>query len=403
MKPLKYCNESLKQFCLENGVELCRDYSGDIVRRETVIEGKCTIEKCNNMFNKRFVELYLKKSVYCKTCVYKIKPHRYSYVCLQQFCLENKVELCKDYSNENINQKTKIESKCTTENCDETVKKGFEAFLDNTKCNICVKIEKYKNVKQTFMEKYSGYPSQNKLVQEKTKQTCLKKYGAEYSWQNETVKNKVKNTMIERYGVENPNQSNTIRNKTKLTNLKKYGVEYPSQNQTFKDKFKETCLEKYGVEHHSQNNEIKLKKENTLLERYGVTNPTLNPEIAQKASNNSYQTKLYTLPSENIIKCQGYEHFALDELLKTVNEEHILNSKIDVPNIWYNDLNGKKRKHYVDIFIPSQNLCIEVKSEWTLKISNSNVFLKQQAAKELGYKYEIWVYNKKGIKINCYQ
>jgi len=212
----------------------------------------------------------------------------------------------------------------------------------------------------------------------------------------------VKNTMIERYGVENPNQSNTIRNKTKLTNLKKYGVEYPSQNQTFKDKFKETCLEKYGVEHHSQNNEIKLKKENTLLERYGVTNPTLNPEIAEKVSNNSYQTKFYTLPSGKIIKCQGYEPFALDELLKIVNEEHILNSKIDVPNIWYNDLNGKKRKHYVDIFIPSQNLCIEIKSEWTVKIPTSNVFLKQQAAKELGYKYEIWVYNKKGIKINCY-
>jgi hypothetical protein len=44
-----------------------------------------------------------------------------------------------------------------------------------------------------------------------------------------------------------------------------------------------------------------------------------------------------------------------------------------------------------------------VKSEWTIKIPNSNVFLKQAAAKELGYKYEIWVYNKNGIKINCYQ
>jgi hypothetical protein len=29
--------------------------------------------------------------------------------------------------------------------------------------------------------------------------------------------------------------------------------------------------------------------------------------------------------------------------------------------------------------------------------------LKQNAAKELGYKYEIWVYNKKGEKINCYE
>jgi len=76
---------------------------------------------------------------------------------------------------------------------------------------------------------------------------------------------------------------------------------------------------------------------------------------------------------------------------------------VGYPNIWYNDINGKKHKHYVDIFIPSQNLCIEVKSEWTIKLTTSNVFLKQQAAKEQGYKYEIWVYNKKGIKTNCYQ
>ena len=54
MKPLKYCNESLKQFCLENGVELCRDYSDDLVRRETIIEGKCTSEGCDIVFKKVF-------------------------------------------------------------------------------------------------------------------------------------------------------------------------------------------------------------------------------------------------------------------------------------------------------------------------------------------------------------
>jgi hypothetical protein len=127
------------------------------------------------------------------------------------------------------------------------------------------------------------------------------------------------------------------------------------------------------------------------------------PENAENVSKSCYLIKDYILPSGNVIKYQGYEHFALDELLKTINEEDILNSKIDVPNIWYNDINCKKHKHYVDIFIPSQNLCIEVKSEWTIKLTTSNVFLKQQAAKEQGYKYEIWVYDKNGIKTNCYQ
>ena len=60
----------------------------------------------------------------------------------------------------------------------------------------------------------------------------------------------------------------------------------------------------------------------------------------------------------------------------------------------------KKHKHYVDIFIKSQNRCIEVKSKWTAEKNKHTVFLKQNAAKEAGYLYEIWVYDSKGNKIN---
>ncbi len=49
--------------------------------------------------------------------------------------------------------------------------------------------------------------------------------------------------------------------------------------------------------------------------------------------------------------------------------------------------NGKNHRHYVDIFIPTQNRCIEVKSTWTAKLNEHNIYLKQNAAKELGYKY----------------
>ena len=62
----------------------------------------------------------------------------------------------------------------------------------------------------------------------------------------------------------------------------------------------------------------------------------------------------------------------------------------------------KEHRHYVDIFIPTQNRCIEVKSTWTAKINNHNIYLKQEAAKKLGYKYEIWIYNEKKNKIKCH-
>ena len=77
-----------------------------------------------------------------------------------------------------------------------------------------------------------------------------------------------------------------------------------------------------------------------------------------------------------------------------IDENDIFVGCKNVPEIWYNDKTGKKHRHYVDIFIKSQNRCIEIKSSWTVK--KENVFLKQNAAKEIGIIYEIWVYNEKG-------
>lgn len=96
-------------------------------------------------------------------------------------------------------------------------------------------------------------------------------------------------------------------------------------------------------------------------------------------------------------------NFALNELLnqENIGENDIIIGAKNVPKIWYKDENEKLRRHYVDIFISSKNLCIEVKSSWT--IQKSNVFSKQNASKELGYNYEIWVYDCKGNKIECYK
>jgi hypothetical protein len=125
----------------------------------------------------------------------------------------------------------------------------------------------------------------------------------------------------------------------------------------------------------------------------------------EKSIKTSYKSKEYIFSSGRIDKTQGYENFALDELIinEKIDESDIITGLKNVPIIWYNDENGKKHRHYVDIFIPAQNRCIEVKSTWTAKQNQHNIFLKQNAAKELGYKYEIWVYNNKKEKINCYK
>ena len=115
----------------------------------------------------------------------------------------------------------------------------------------------------------------------------------------------------------------------------------------------------------------------------------------------SFTKKDYIFPSGRIDKIQGYENFALDELIinEKIKESDIITGCKNVPKIWYNDKLGKKHRHYVDIFIPSQNKCIEVKSLWTYKQQINSVLLKQNAAKELGYNYEFWIYDNKGNKL----
>jgi hypothetical protein len=120
----------------------------------------------------------------------------------------------------------------------------------------------------------------------------------------------------------------------------------------------------------------------------------------EKASKNAYKFKEFIFPSGRIDKVQGYEPFALQYLIEdNIEETDIISGCKNVPTIWYNDKNSKKRRHYVDIFIPSQNRCIEVKSTWTAEKKKDNIFLKQAAGKKLGHKYEIWVYDSNGNRV----
>lgn len=107
------------------------------------------------------------------------------------------------------------------------------------------------------------------------------------------------------------------------------------------------------------------------------------------------------MPSGIIISYQGYENFALDELLfeEKISEYDIFTERNCVPEIWYNDKNNTSHRYYIDIYIKSQNRCIEVKSTWTIQLKY-NVTEKKNAVENLGYKYDLWIYDKKGNKLN---
>jgi hypothetical protein len=305
---------------------------------------------------------------------------KYDYEMLKNICDDGNITLLVDYKDKYVTRDTRIIGKCIL--CENSFNKSLNKLYKqrNFGCETCAKILKFERIKNTMIDKY----------------------GVEYAAKSEHFRDKMKSTTLERYGVEHGAQSEKVKEKTRQTNLKTYGVEYGLQNKAVKEKSRITNLEKYGFENPLQREEIKEKSKKTCLKKYGVEYPSQNNEVYEKINKSSYYIKEYILPSGNIINIQGYEYFALDELLKIINENDIITGSKNVPTIWYNDESGKKHRHFVDIFIPSQNKCIEVKSTWTFKKQKEIVLLKKIAAEELGYLYEIWVYDNKGNKVKFY-
>jgi hypothetical protein len=123
-----------------------------------------------------------------------------------------------------------------------------------------------------------------------------------------------------------------------------------------------------------------------------------NDKIMEKWLNNSLKRKKYVFPSGKIGIILGYEPFAITDLLLLYTEDEIIIKTSDIPIFDYIE-NSINRKYYPDIFIPKDNLIIEVKSDWTFKKDYKKNLLKQQAVKDSGYKFEFWIYSKDASKI----
>jgi hypothetical protein len=353
---MSYNYDYLIKFCDENGLTLLKDYSNDAITRESFIEIICMGENCENICNKKFLNLVIHKNFGCNNCCQKLRTMKTKKTCIEKYGVES------TFKSKEVKDK----------------------------------------IKKTMIDRYGcEHALQSNIFKDKYKETCIEKFGVDNPTLNQEVKNKVKQTCINKFGVENPFQSEDIKNKIKVYNINKYGFECNSKSQELKDKYKQTCLEKYGIDSHTKDKGVKEKIKQSNIIKYGVENVMQNTEVMEKSSKNAYKLKDYVFPSGKIIKIQGYENYALDSLLKNNNiqENEIITGAKNVPEIWYNDENGKKHRHYVDIFIPSQNKCIEVKSTWTAEYKKDCIYLKQQAATELGYIYELWIYNRKGERV----
>lgn len=240
----------------------------------------------------------------------------------------------------------------------------LKQFKSGARCPMCTNIKR----QNTNMEKYGvGCVFQSDHFREKQLDYYQTNYGVAHNMQVSAIKDKARETNIINNGQHNLNRERE-RQLSKDAMVKKYGVPYPLQSIEVRHK----CLE-------------------TMVAKYGVKYPVQNPETMRKIQSMSYRSKEYKFPSGKIVKVQGYEHYAIDDLLKSgFNEYDIQIEYLAIPY----KMGDKQHKYYPDIFIKSQNLVIEVKSAYTLEKEIKQNIEKFDATIDKGYKLEIWIYER---------
>lgn len=241
------------------------------------------------------------------------------------------------------------------------------------------------------------HPGQSSIVKEKAKDTCIEKYGAENVMQNEDIKRQKINRFIEKYGVDNPSKLDSVKLAISEANLQNY----KENKDSILLKRNQTNLEKYGVEWNSQRPEHSVLSKKTSNRRYGVDWPMQNDIINDRSKHNSKLLKTYIFESGREEKVQGYEPWAIDLLLKSYKEDDLVVRTKLKPRIGYR-FAETDRIYRPDIFIPTDNLLIEVKSPYTYNKELEKNLAKKDACIKAGYNFRFMIFDKNGKLLNDY-
>ena len=270
-------------------------------------------------------------------------------------------------------------------------------------CKICNKHKIPFSVKLKKYDLNSTCGSEEcKLI--KRKLTTKKKFGVENVYQSKVIKEKIKKSNLLKFGCENPQQSKKIKTKTELTNLKRYGFKNVSSNQVIKNKIKETISKRtkeqkklIGFKIANHPNSIKNQfgsetfKEN-MIKLYGMSHVSQVAEFHEKQQKSAHKFKHYKInKSGTILLLQGYEPKVIDNLLNTYKESEIIVDRNKIPKFMYKTKDNKNHRYIPDIYIPKENLIIEVKSEWTKTLKPEIQELKKKSILKNKFKFKLIV------------
>jgi len=299
---------------------------------------------------------------------------------------------------EKITRDITIKYKCK---CGEEYQKMMRYIVEEAGalCKDCGMKNMVDTQKKSMIDTYgASHPMLVPEFKKKQEETMIANYGVSHNSHNPDTIQKRKDTLIKHFGVAHHFQLPEKVEERRENCRKKFGVDHHLQRDDILEKQRQTNIERRGVEYSLQSEEVRKKGIATNLRVYGVEHPSQSQEVMERTQRNAKKYKEFKMPSGEIRKVQGYEPFALTDLLKVYTEEQIKTDRNDVPRIQY-EVDGKKMYHFPDIFIPHEKKIVEVKSTWTYNCKTDNIQLKKKSTEEQGFAYEIWCYTNKGLKV----
>jgi hypothetical protein len=395
-----YNDELLDRILQRDNANLCSRH--DKYTNKSQIEFTCN---CGNKYVKYFKQLNI-TGAFCKTCTmnnmknilhkFNLSKTNYNKELLENICKRDHFIVDWDLIKECCYKHLIIKFICS---CGNAYEKTFGHIVKHGGfCKECTLKIADKKSKDTCLKKYGHeYSLQSKEVREKGKQTLLKTLGVDHQLKSEEVQNKKKETCLTKMGVEHQFLLPKVQAKCKKTIEERYHVESCMQCPEIKEKHKQTCLKNWGVENATQSLIVQNKYRETCLQRYNVVSTMQLPEISQKQLKSGYRTKAYKFPDGQIIQVQGYEPYLLDILVSEgYTSSDIITDRTHVPEIWYIKTDNKKARYFCDAYVRKTNTIYEVKSTWTYKKDTDNILRKQQACIDAGYIFKLYIFNAKG-------
>ena len=257
----------------------------------------------------------------------------------------------------------------------------YNKINSSPKCPVCGAVTKFININKGYQKYCSNKCEHNDpLKKEKTKFTCLEKYGVDNVAKSTYSKEKTKQTCLIKYGVDNVSQLAGTKDAYKCTCLEKYGVSNPMQSKLVRDKLKITINAKYGVDYTFQNEQILNKIKQINLQKYGVANPMHREEIRNKLSDVISSADVQNKIKQTNLQRYGVENPSqLPKIQDKINTTKRLNhtfstSKIeDMFDAYLNERGIQHVRQYkstlypfcCDFYLPTYDLYIEIQASWT--------------------------------------